>query len=271
MKMQHIIQRYPVRHPLLKGFIRFFWELGIDNAQINHKIIPQRNINLRFNLNDTPHYAKINGEEHLVDHVNFSGLQDKYMNAHLKMAGNVHVLGICFYPEGFFPFFNIPVSEFKNQLLGANEIGLRLMNEICNQLKEASDTISRLNIVENEFAKLLIKGNRIPENSRQIFKLHNNSQVSEFCNQNKISIRSVERMFSKYVGISASTYFTLNRFHASTNQLLENKYHKLSDIAFDNGYFDQMHFIRDFKRFTGNTPKSFVQQQGSILQIGKFS
>jgi AraC-like DNA-binding protein len=273
--MQHVIIKYQVRHPLLKSYIKFFWELNIENAKLNHRIIPQRNINLRFNLNDTPHYAKIKGKENLLDSVNFSGLQDRYMNAHLKLNGKVHVLGVCFYPEGLFPFFNIPVCEFKNQLLGANEIGKRLLNEICEQLKEAPDNITRLNIMENEFSRLLIKGNKTPDNFRQIFKAINEncnpSQISGFCNHNKISIRSLERMFNKYVGVSANTYFTLNRFHVSTNQLLYTNFHKFSDLAFDNGYFDQMHFIRDFKRFTGNTPKIFVQQQNSILQIGKYT
>jgi AraC-like DNA-binding protein len=273
--MQHSIIKYQVRHPLLKSYIKFFWELNIENAILNHKIIPQRNINLRFNLNDTPHYAQINGNEHLLDNVNFAGIQDRYINAHLKLNGKVHVLGICFYPDGLFPFLNIPVCEFKNQLLGAKEIGVRLMNDICQQLKEVPDTVTRLNIIENEFASLLIKGNKTPDNFRQIFKALNEkcnpAQITGFCNHNKISIRSLERMFNKYIGVSASTYLTLNRFHISTNQLIYNNFYKFSDLAFDNGYFDQMHFIRDFKRFTGNTPKNFVKQQNSILQIGKYT
>jgi AraC-like DNA-binding protein len=273
--MQHLIRKYQVRHPLLKNHIKFIWELIIENAGLNNKIIPQRNINLRFNLIDTPQYACINGRDQLLENVNFSGLQDKYMNAHLKLNGKVHILGVCFYPEGIFPFLNIPLSEFKNQLLGANEIGIRLMNEICEQLKEARDIIARLDVIENEFARLLIKGNQIPDNFRHIFKVLNDSanptQIAGFCNQYNISIRSLERMYNKFIGVSASTYFTLNRFHVSTNQLLYNNFHKFSDLAFDNGYFDQMHFIRDFKRFTGNTPKNFVQQKDSILQIAKFS
>jgi hypothetical protein len=102
--MQPLIKKYPVQHSLLKDYIKFFWKLSIEQAELNHKIIPQRNINLRFNISDTPQYAIINGKEHLLESVNFSGLQDKYMEAHLKMNGKVQVLGICFYPEGF-PFF----------------------------------------------------------------------------------------------------------------------------------------------------------------------
>jgi AraC-like DNA-binding protein len=273
--MQKEIRKYPVQHPLLKKYIKFFWELHIEYTQLNHKIIPQRNINLRFNLNNTPHYSSSNGKEHLLEDIYFSGLHDHYRNTHLKLDGKADVLGVCFFPEGFYPFLKIPVSEFKNQLLGAREIGFKLANIISERLKEAPDITSRLNILENELALLLCNGNNTPENFRQIFNALKQSdnplQLSEFCQRNNIGIRKLERMYNKYVGVSANTYSTLNRFHKSLNQLLYTDYSKLSDLAFDNGYFDQMHFIKEFKRFAGNTPKSFVQQNDSILQIGKLT
>jgi AraC-like DNA-binding protein len=273
--MQNEIKRYPVQHPLLKNYIKFFWELHIEHSQLNHKIIPQRNINLRFNLNDTPHYVSSEGKEHLLEDMYFSGLHDHFRNANLIINGKVDVLGICFYPEGFYPFFKIPVSEFKNQLLGACEVGFKQAIAVREPLKEAPDVAARLKILENELALLLVRGSHTPENFRQIFKALKQSnsalQISEFCQRNNIGIRQLERMYNKYVGVSANAYGTLNRFHKSLNQLLYNDYTKLSDVAFDNGYFDQMHFIKDFKRFAGNTPKNFVHQNDSILQIGKLT
>jgi AraC-like DNA-binding protein len=273
--MQNEIRRYPVQHPLLKNYIKFFWELHIDHSQLNHKIIPQRNINLRFNLNDTPYYVSSNDKIQLLEDIYFSGLHDHFRNANLILNGKVDVLGICFYPEGFYPFFKIPVSEFKNQMLGASEVGFKLANAVREPLKEAPDVFSRLNILENELASLLVRGNQTPENFRQIFSVLKQSessrQISEFCQRNNMGIRQLERMYNKYVGVSANTYGTLNRFHRSLNQLLYSDYSKLSDLAFDNGYFDQMHFIKEFKRFAGNTPKNFVHQNDSILQIGRLS
>jgi AraC-like DNA-binding protein len=273
--MQNEIRRYPVQHPLLKNYIKFFWELHIEHAHLNHRIIPQRNINLRFNLNETPHSVCSNGMEHLLENVYFSGLQDHFKNASLKLNGKVDVLGICFYPYGFYPFFKIPVSEFKNQLLGAREVGFKLVRTISEQLREAPDVTSRIAVLENELTLLLINGDQTPENFRKIFydlkKNDNSLQISEFCQRNNINTRNLERMYNKYVGVSANTYSTLNRFHKSLNRLLFNDYSKLSDIAFDNGYFDQMHFIKEFKRFAGNTPKTFVHQNNSILQIGKLT
>lgn len=273
--MQPEIKRYPVQHPLLKKYIRFFWELRIARATINHKIVPQRNINLRFNLSDTSQYIDLEGTLYLQEKVFFSGLQDHFRNAYLKLDGNVDVMGICFYPEGFYPFIKIPVSEFRNLFVGASEVGFKPAHTINEKLINTGNTSERLTILESELIRILKSENDIPENFRKLFyelrQSENPQQITEFCMRNDLTMRSLERMFNKYVGVSANTYGTLNRFHKSLNQLLQNDYSKLSDLAYENGYFDQMHFIRDFKRFAGNTPKNFVHQGNSILQIGKLN
>jgi len=273
--MPNEIRRYPVQHPLLRKYIKFFWELRIESMQLNHKIVPQRNINLRINLSETPQFVCLDGKERRLEEVYFSGLQDHFCHAHIKLSGKVDVLGVCFLPDGFFPFVQIPVSEFKNQVLGAREIGLQLSNTIAEQLKEAPDVATRLAILEHELVLMLLNGRQVPENFRQIFTVlkqsENPGRIAEFCRRNNIGLRQLERMYLKHIGVSANTFSTLNRFHATLNQLLIQDYTKFSDLAFDNGYFDQMHFIKNFKRFAGDTPKGFAQQKNSILQIGKLT
>lgn len=271
--MDNNIIRYPVQHPLLKKYIAFFWELHIDGIHLNHKIIPQRNINLRFNLSDTRHYSNSSLESPLED-IYFLGLQDQFANHRLKMDGNVDVLGISFHPDGFYPFIGIPVSEFRNQLLGADEIGFKAGIKILSRLKEAQNVFARLKIMEEELLLLIARQQlELHENIscfvKSVRNFNDTQGITDFCKQTKISIRTLERLFNKYVGMPASTYTTLNRFHTSINQLLHRDYLKFSDLAYENGYFDQMHFIRDFKRFTGNTPKEFILQNNSLVQITK--
>jgi AraC-like DNA-binding protein len=273
--MLHQIKRYPVKHPVLIKYIKFFWEIHTEPIKLNHKMIPQRNINLRFNLNDTPQFVRLNDKDHLLEEVFFSGLQDHYHEAQMKLDGKVDMLGVSFLPDAFYPLMNIPVSEFKNQFLGAREIGFKQANSISDRLKAAPDVSARLEILEDDLSKIFSRVDPVPENFRHIFSAirqrHNPQQLSSFCQQNNIGTRRLERLYKKYVGVSANTFITLNRFQASLNQLLSKDFAKLSDVAYDNGYFDQMHFIRDFKRFAGSTPKGFVQQNNSILQIGKLT
>jgi len=273
--MHPIINRYQVRHPLLRNYIRFFWEINMDNADLNHVLIPQHDINIRFHLANNQQYAVVNGMEKALEPVNFAGLQDRNISTRLSMKGNVHVLGICFYPDGLFPFIRIPANELKNQLLGAEEAGLRHLHEIGERLGEQPGLSERLFFIEDQLVSILLRnskpGETVPSVVRQLRDLTSPEQFREFLKDNALSIRSVERLFMKYIGIPANTYFKLNRFHLSMNQLLSRSYQKFSDLAFDNGYFDQMHFIHDFKRFAGKTPGNFIHQNDSILQIGRFS
>ncbi len=273
--MQYEIKRYPVQNPTLRNYIKFFWEIRVDDMQLNHKLIPLRNINLRFNLSDTPQYFCLDGKESLLEDVFFSGLRNSFRNTYMKLDGKIHMLGVCFFPEGFYPFLKIPVSEFKNQLLGASDVGFNLAKTISEQLKMARDIKTRLMILEKELYSLLDNRNYTPKSFQQIFNAlkqnDNSTHISDFCNQNNISVRKLERMFNKYVGVSAKTYGNINRFQNSLNQIMYSNYSKLSDIAFNNDYFDQMHFIKEFKRFTGNTPKTFIKNKDSLFHIGKFA
>ncbi|CCH02294.1 transcriptional regulator, AraC family [Fibrella aestuarina BUZ 2] len=72
-----------------------------------------------------------------------------------------------------------------------------------------------------------------------------------------LSERTFERRFEQYVGISPRLFSRICRFQSALSQLESRHYQKLSDIAFDNGYADQSHFIRSFKEFTGVTPLQF--------------
>jgi len=265
------LKKYPVQHPMLKRHIKFFWEIDADFMQLDHQIIPVRNIDVKFNLSETSHYLRINNKKHLLDKVYFSGLQDHFRNAHITLIGRVHVLGICFLPEGFYSFLKIPVSECTNQLLGAAEAGLFSKRAILEKLMEAPDITTRLSVLEKELLSMLDANIQTPENFRQLFcalKSGNPAiQIADFCQDKHVGMRNLERMFHKYVGISAKTYTMLDRFQDSLNQLFYSDYSKLSDVAYGNEYFDQMHFIRDFKRFAGNTPKKFLRQNNSMLHV----
>lgn len=160
-------------------------------------------------------------------------------------------------------------------MAGSQRSWVYIGTSLTERLKEAPNVVARLTILENELLSLLDDRDYTPENFRQFFYMlkgnENSIQIADFCQRNNMGMRQLERMYNKYVGLSAMTFGTLNRFQNSLNQVLHSDYSKLSDIAFDNGYFDQTHFIKDFKRFAGDTPKSFVHQNNSILQIGKLT
>jgi AraC-like DNA-binding protein len=71
-----------------------------------------------------------------------------------------------------------------------------------------------------------------------------------------LGIKQFERIFSKYVGVNPKKFASIVRFQNVLQTNSKGK-RRLSQIAVYNGYYDQSHFIHDFKSLTGLTPKAF--------------
>jgi AraC-like DNA-binding protein len=203
----------------------------------------------------------------------FSGLFNKESENYIINEGALNIFGICFKTSGFYPFINSNLYEFKNHFWNLNETKLKFSSNFYNKLIETTTNEEIIEIVEKELYNNLLTDNQQFNKFKEIFHYYENSKysrdISEFCLKQKINIRKFERDFNKYIGISAKSYTSINRFQNSINQLLNKDFDKLSDIAYENGYYDQTHYINEFKKFTGNNPKKFDQQKNSLLNIGK--
>jgi AraC-like DNA-binding protein len=74
-----------------------------------------------------------------------------------------------------------------------------------------------------------------------------------------VTERTFQRMFEDKVGISPNQYRRIAQFNSAFQQLNQQQFKLFSDIAFNNEYADQSHFIRAFKEFTNMTPKEYLK------------
>ena len=70
--------------------------------------------------------------------------------------------------------------------------------------------------------------------------------------------RSLERKFLKHVGVSPKQLGKVIRLQSALKMMLQNEETQLTNIAYESDYFDQAHFTKDFKEFTGINPKEFL-------------
>ncbi|GAA5023839.1 hypothetical protein GCM10011506_06970 [Marivirga lumbricoides] len=73
-----------------------------------------------------------------------------------------------------------------------------------------------------------------------------------------ITERTFERRFAKEIGVTPKQFANIIQFSFSLNQIKESDYTSFTNIAYENGFADQSHFIRTFKKFTGATPKEML-------------
>ncbi|WP_343669106.1 helix-turn-helix domain-containing protein [Chitinophaga sp.] len=77
--------------------------------------------------------------------------------------------------------------------------------------------------------------------------------------QLKVNYKWLERSFSAHMGLSPKAYARLQRFIHAYAALVKEGGHDLSAVAIHNGYYDQNHFIKEFRKFTGMSPLKYVK------------
>jgi len=82
-------------------------------------------------------------------------------------------------------------------------------------------------------------------------------KVSDICEKFAIEQRKVQRLFAKYIGISAKWVINRYRIHEALTSVELNQTLNWASLAIKLGYYDQAHFIRDFKNLIGTTPQSY--------------
>lgn len=92
--------------------------------------------------------------------------------------------------------------------------------------------------------------------------LINNSKgmisAAELSQQLCLSSKSLERKFTQFLGKTPKQFLKIVRFQEILKSLSERRNILLTEVAYEKGYFDQAHFIKDFKMYTGYTPREFM-------------
>ena len=72
-----------------------------------------------------------------------------------------------------------------------------------------------------------------------------------------MSVRQVDRLFARHVGIPPKVVARILRFQGALRALMRDPGCPLADVAANAGYFDQAHFVRDFRQMSGGVPRGY--------------
>ncbi|HSK12889.1 MAG TPA: helix-turn-helix transcriptional regulator [Phnomibacter sp.] len=170
------------------------------------------------------------------------------------------VLVVRFQPGGLFRLLGLPMAEIVDEgVPGADLLG-KQADELLDRLRNIPDNRDICRHVEIFLlskAERLMPALPLDEALNIVWQRQGNISVDEMASLACLSVRQFERRCLERIGMSPKLYTRITRF--SNAYRLYEAYPHLSwtDVAHRAGYFDQMHFIRDFKQFTGATPTAF--------------
>jgi len=185
-------------------------------------------------------------------------------------VGNVDTFAICFYPIGFANFINKPLDNLVDMETPVAELfGQAEANELEQQINQDIDTKQRIEIIETFLLKKLNEkdtiSNIVKSTVDTLLKTNGSTSINMILKDDISKRRQLERHFKKQIGISPKQLSKVIRLQAALHMMLNQKSETLTDIAYENEYFDQNHFIKDFKDLVGLTPKEFLGNESMAL------
>lgn len=168
---------------------------------------------------------------------------------------------ILFKETGAAAFFKEPLHElFEESVSLDNFIARETVTAIEEQLAASENNNHRVAVVEAFLLKKISNYNTdklVLSAVQKIYSAKGALKIKELADKLYISQDAFEKRFRKTVGTSPKQFSSIVRMRSIVDQNKHNKI--LTDIAFDAGYFDQPHFNKDFKLFTGQTPSDFFK------------
>lgn len=264
-------------HPLLQEFIQCIMVVHyrVDNltGPVVYTYPPTPQASLFFYIDDKIKVRK-EDENHFIEQSTSVIVGQQLKRVSIDINKSHKAVRVGFHPGGMHRLLGFSMGEMIDEHFAAADLFGSEMNEIDEQLHEAPDFDSIKNIVENF---LLYKAGKLKKALPfdlamiELLKHQGNIPIEQIASLACVSLRQFERLSKERVGLPPKLYARIVRFSKAYRLREENPLLSWTQIAYECGYFDQMHFIRDFKQFAGLTPtmaEKELQKQPVRMQAG---
>lgn len=257
-------------HEFVKHFIYFE---GFNPVHSMDRFLPDGNAEFIINLTDNPQIIYDNetlAELQSFGHAWVSGVRTQPIT--IPSGRGNRMLIVAFKKGKAHPFYNFPMSELTNLIVDAGLIFGKKLRELREQLLNTASIPQMFLIVE----KFLLQqaGDALHANTpskcveyavSNIMNQPNILGFQQFSRQIGYSQKHFIDLFKKQVGVPPKQYLKIMRFQKAIQEIENNKSIQWSSIATESGFYDQAHFINDFKSFSGFTPNEYMKRKTESL------
>ncbi len=247
---------------ILEDFVEcyFVWEGNTGNT-LNIESPPNALCSLVINYQDEYYISNKKYDKKVAATCFISGQALSNYTFHLK--GKIGVVGIAFKPAAVFHFYGMPMYELTDERICFSEICSTSCLELHELIVGAKTKEKKVGILENYLLCILDRPKygeaAIIASANEIFDDKGQTNITGLLGQVPMSRRNFERKFLEEVGVSPKTYAKIRRFGYTCSLMAGHRDVNLMDVLHQGGYYDQSHFIKDFKYFSGRTPRKYAQ------------
>jgi AraC-like DNA-binding protein len=257
---------------ILKAYIKCFYIFQSDtDTEFDDTVFPSGNMEIVFNLGNGIWESSIENEFYKTPQIELWGQITKPLA--IKSKGKHTMLGIKFLTHSAAYFLNDEVGAFNDRVYDLSHIIGSSVKNLHAQLLENTETKKRIELVENFLIKRLAgsekKSSRIDKVADILASIRKNeteNNLTNIASRHGITPRYLHKLIYRHTGLSPKSLNKINRFQLSLKLMAKNE-QPFTSIAYDCGYFDQSHFIRDFKSFTRLTPSGYLESKLTGSQV----
>jgi AraC-like DNA-binding protein len=255
---------------ILKPYVKNYTLISIDSDLTDEVFYPSGYVDLVLNVSAGSATTFIDGRRRKLPGVEVLG--HLTMPSRLTVTKGTSVLIARIYPYASSLFFTDSMSELTNYATDAYGIFSREINDVYYSLMEAGSPEQKVAMLDRFLIEKLIKNEKLHRKStiigqvcKHICLMGDTYDSKTLSSGYGLSERYMEKLFVDLVGITPRAFFSVYRFNKSLDLVLSSG-RKLTSIAYDCGYYDQSHFIKEFTKFTGITP---FEARASLLTNGE--
>jgi AraC-like DNA-binding protein len=233
----------------LAGMVEHYWYVGWDmegHPPQQQETLPHPNV-------------------HLVVEHDADGVYGVHTARYTKqLAGQGFAFGVKFRPGGFRPFLGRAVAQIADQRLALGEVFGTAGEELVHQVRRATEAALRAATAEAFLLARLPQADAGVERAAALVAAVAADPalltVDALAAQAGMDKRALQRLFQQYVGVGPKWVIKRYRMHEAVARLQAGDAGSLAQLAFDLGYFDQAHFIKDFTALVGKPPGEYQRQ-----------
>lgn len=255
-------QEYDIAETL-KPFIKVIWSMESESSMFGGTplhILPDTCVELVVHFRN-PYKTTFSNDTTSIQEQSFVVAQ---MKSFLKIQahGKTGIMAVRFSAIGAYHFFGMPMKEIANAEVGLRNIWPELAGEVEERINLAKTTHQRSQILQHYLLLQLSRNSYVDSTIdccvQEIKKAKGQLSVDALANQVGVSNRQLVRRFDKCIGLSPKEFIRITKFLSSLDMMRYAKDQSLTEIAVDSGYYDQAHFIHDFREFSGMTPTDYL-------------
>lgn len=264
--------RYFFPSDILKPYVRHYFIFESDSAtEFEDTVFPSGDMEVIFNLGGGTWESSVADQFVKTPAIELWGQITKPLL--IRSKGKHAMLGIKFFTHSAAYFFDDEIGFFNDQIFDLSDIFGNTVKTLHAQLMDSTDPEKRLALMEGFLIQRLaanekraVKVDKVAHLLRSIQKNPEENKISDIASSHGITPRYLQKIIYQNTGLSPKSFHKINRFQQSLKLLAKNE-QPFTSIAYECGYFDQSHFIRDFKSFTGITPSAYLDNLSPVNML----